>query len=228
MGPRVDTDRVWALQIIEGASVELPVEIYVSHEVALREARRWAWTIAGHGEIQIDRPSVESWRVGMRDVRLVACAVTNFDPNREWWVGSHWTGDGYADAEAELLPGRAAARSWTLRPPDDGSLVSHAEYAWSVVASFAQGNELSHSISTLAKVVMGPDVVGSPPLVEYRVDLTGTFVQGFNASLFAPPGLTRQALEEVIEGSWGEFSAGSHVLLESSWELESYVELPPS
>lgn len=150
-----------------------------------------------------------------------------FDPDAEWWVGLHSTNDGYTDPMAILLLGRAAARSWTLEPPDGETLNSHVEHAWSE-ASFSRGRERSDSFSVLAKVVMGRDFDVPRSLTEYRVEVTGTFVQGFSTSVFAPPGLSRRALEELIEASWGELSSGSHGLLESSWALESYAELPPS
>jgi hypothetical protein len=155
MSSSVDADRVWVLLITEGTTIDLPVEIYVSRSAAVREAERWAWTFAGHGEIHIDRPSFNHWRVGIRDVRLVAYLVNAFDPDAEWWVGSHSTNDGYIDPLAVLLLGRAAARSWTLEPPEGETLTSHVEHAWSVGASFARGKERSDSLSVLAKVVMG-------------------------------------------------------------------------
>jgi hypothetical protein len=225
--PQASNDtQTWALLITDGTLIEFPIEIYTSHSSGIREAERWAWILAGSGEIRIDRPCPDRWQVGVRDVRLVPCGRYDFNPDSEWWIGVHWTVDGYPDPEAKLLAGRETARSWVLEEPIGEVLVSSHEQEWSMSATFSRGVEASHSTASLAKVVTGPSGVESPPRAEYQVELTGTFVQGISSTIVAQPGLSRADIEELVERNWAELSAESHVLLESSWELERYEELP--
>jgi hypothetical protein len=217
--------KTWALLITDGTLIEFPIEIYTSRSSGTREAERWAWILAGSGEIQIDRPFQDRWQVGVRDVRLVPCGRHDFNPDSEW-IGVHWTADGYPDPEAKLLAGREMARSWVLEEPIGEELVSWHEQEWSVSATFSRGVEASHSTASLAKVVSGPSRVTSPPRAQYQIELTGTFVQGISSTIVAQPGLSRVDIEELVERNWAELSAESHVLLESSWQLERYEELP--
>jgi hypothetical protein len=60
----------------------------------------------------------------------------------------------------------------------------------------------------------------------YRVELIGEFSFIINETVHAAPGATRQQLEETIEDNWWWISGSTDVLLESSWELENFEELP--
>jgi hypothetical protein len=217
---------VWVLIITDGTVVEFPIEIYTSHSAGVREAERWAWTLAGQGEIQIDRPFTDRWTVGVRDVRLVGSEAGRFSIDEEWWVGTHWTADGYPDPEAHLLNGRSAATAWVLQEPSSQRLNSSEEREWSIAATFGQGDDESISIASLAKVIVGSSNVARSPTAEYQVELTGTFVQAIRSSIFGPAGLPRDGIERLVEEKWSELSAEGHVLLESSWELDDYRELP--
>ena len=60
----------------------------------------------------------------------------------------------------------------------------------------------------------------------YRVELTACFTFSIEETILGPAGLTRIELEEVIDREWWWLSGSTRVLLESSWELESFEELP--
>ena len=215
---------MWVLLITDGTVVEFPPEIYLNHAYAATEAERWAWVLAGGGEMAIRRPFEGRWEVGVRDVRLVECRPKLFELAEAWWVGVHWTEDGYPDPEAKLLKGRDAAVTWTQEAPA-GLQLSSTQLSESVVSSsFGEGMELS--VAHRAKVVVGHDVE-LPPAVEYEVELIGTFVQGIRGAVQGPPGITRYQIEKLIEENWAELSAETEVLLDSSWELEGYHQVRP-
>jgi hypothetical protein len=61
---------------------------------------------------------------------------------------------------------------------------------------------------------------------EYHFELTACMTFTVAESLAGPAGLSRAALEELIEENWSWISGSMDVLLESDWELESFEELP--
>ena len=94
--------------------------------------------------------------------------------------------------------------------------------AAAISATYGVGDRESYSVAHLAKVVAGGEQ--RPADVTYNVELTGTFVQLINGQVCGPPGLSRQDIEVLVERDWADLSAESHVLLESSWELEGFRE----
>jgi hypothetical protein len=214
---------VWVLLITDGTVVEFPVEVYVNRDQAQRESQGWASALSDILHQTIERPFEGRWEVGGLAVRLVECSVDSFHQGDEWWVGTHSTADGYPEPEALLLPGRSAARDWVLLKPGDLPLMAFDDGAAAISATFGVGDRESYSVAHLAKVV----AVGEQRLadVTYDVELTGTFVQLINGQVFGPPGLSREDVEVLVERDWAELSAESHVLLESSWELEDYREV---
>ena len=91
-----------------------------------------------------------------------------------------------------------------------------------ISATYGAGDRESFSVAHLAKVVA---VAEERPLdVTYDVEITGTFVQLIKGQVSGPPGLSRQDIEVLVERDWAELSAESHVLLESSWELDGFRE----
>jgi hypothetical protein len=91
-----------------------------------------------------------------------------------------------------------------------------------ISAAYGVGDLESFSVAHLAKVVGTGRT--RPTDVTYDVEITGTFVQLINAQVFGPPGLSREAIDALIEQNWAELSAEAHVLLESSWELDDFRE----
>jgi hypothetical protein len=61
---------------------------------------------------------------------------------------------------------------------------------------------------------------------EYEVELTAQFTVTISETVEGLPGLSREQVEDLIEGNWWWVSGGTDVLLESSWELESFEERP--
>jgi hypothetical protein len=217
---------VWALIITDGTIVEFSVEVYVDGDRAQRESERWASALSDIVHQTIVRPFEGRWEVGGLDVRLVKCTVDSFNQDDEWWVGTHWTADGYPEPEALLLPGRPAARDWVLVQPGDLPVMSFDDGREAISAAYGVGDGESFSVAHLAKVI------GTgrrhPTDVTYDVEITGTFVQLINGQVFGPPGLSQEAIERLIEDDWAQLSAEAHVLLESSWTLESYRVQHPS
>ena len=208
--------------ITDGTVVEFPVEVYINGDRAQREAERWASALSDIVHETIQRPFDGRWEVGGLDVRLVECTVDSFHPNEEWWVGTHWTADGYPEPEALLLPGRSAARDWVLLPPGDLVLMGFEDEGAAISATYGVGDREAYSVAHFAKVVA---VAEERPLdVTYDVEITGTFVQLIKGQVSGPPGLSRQDIEVLVERDWAELSAESHVLLESSWELDGFRE----
>ena len=66
----------------------------------------------------------------------------------------------------------------------------------------------------------------STATVGYQVELVGTFVQSINGLVYGPPGLDWEGIQELVEREWADLSAETDVLLESSWELEGFRQIP--
>lgn len=64
--------------------------------------------------------------------------------------------------------------------------------------------------------------------VEYRIELSATFIMEIHSAVWGPPGLDRSAIEDIIERNWVFISADKNVLQESSWELLDYSEIRTS
>jgi hypothetical protein len=216
--------RLWALMITHGTMVEYPPELYLTESVGVRESRRWAWILAGHGEMAVANPFEGRWEVGTRDVRLVECSCEHDTQMSDCWVGTHWTSDGYPEPEALVLPGRRQAYRWVTEPEGARSPRDIEEREWSISATFGSGDHEAYSVALRAKVVLD-DSRRVQMNVDYEVEITGTFVQTVRGSVSGPPGLGRRAIEERIEERWGELSAAPELLLESSWELESFHQV---
>jgi hypothetical protein len=60
----------------------------------------------------------------------------------------------------------------------------------------------------------------------YRVSLIACFEMTIDETLEGAAGLTREDLEELIRQNWWWLSGSTKVLLESSWVLEDFEELP--
>jgi hypothetical protein len=59
---------------------------------------------------------------------------------------------------------------------------------------------------------------------EYAVELTACFTFSISTTLEGPPGLDRDAIEDMIEADWQWISVETGVLLESHWELDGFEE----
>jgi hypothetical protein len=59
---------------------------------------------------------------------------------------------------------------------------------------------------------------------EYGVELTACFTFSISTTLEGPVGLSEDDIEEMIEADWLYISLDTDVLLESSWQLESFEE----
>jgi hypothetical protein len=70
------------------------------------------------------------------------------------------------------------------------------------------------------------DFVPSGRRSSYRVELIATFEMTIDEIVEGPAGLSRTFLEDVIEQNWWWLSGSTNVLLESSWILEDFEELP--
>jgi hypothetical protein len=58
----------------------------------------------------------------------------------------------------------------------------------------------------------------------YEVQLVATFMFTIGDTIEGPPGLSREQVEELVDANWWWLSASTDVLLESSWDLESFEE----
>jgi hypothetical protein len=218
--------QVSILLITDGQDIEYAPEIYSNREQAIREAEHWTWLLSAGGEFEVRHPFEGRWEVGIRDVRLVAVSADGFDPSSDWWVGVHWTTDGFPDPEGVLLEGRSAALEWVSAPIASGSTATAVqEDPWLLAATFAERGGQSMSIALRAKVISASAGLSATELVEYEVELVGTFVQSISGSVQGAPGLNRDQIEELVDRNWAILSIGTEVLLESDWELEAYREL---
>ena len=58
--------------------------------------------------------------------------------------------------------------------------------------------------------------------VEYRIEVAARFDMDIYSTVWGPPGLDRQDIEEIIERDWALISADKNILQESSWQLTSF------
>jgi hypothetical protein len=212
---------VFVVLITSGTVVEYTPELYRSRNTAADEAERWAWLLGAQHQQTVRRPFDDRWEVGDHDIRLVECDATGADPTLEWWVATHWSPDGAPDPEARLIAGREEAREWVRKEPDQLFSDLH-ETRWMISASFGRADDESYSVAHLAKACERLGAADSLELVEYEIELTGTFVQSIESRVTGPPGLSRTEIEELIDRDWAEISVDTRVLLESSWELDDF------
>ncbi len=215
---------VFVVLVTSGTVIEYVPELYRSRDLAVDEAERWTWLLGAEHQRTVRRPFDERWEVGDHDIRLVECDTRGVDPTLEWWVATHWSPDGAPDPEARLIAGRAAAREWVKEEPDQLFSVLH-ETRWMMSASFGKGDDESHSVAHLAKAFERVTAADSSELVEYEIELTGTFVQSIESRVTGPPGLSGAEIEELVDRDWAEISADTQVLLERSWELEGFHQI---
>jgi hypothetical protein len=223
-GPR---HLVFAVMVTSGTIIEYAPELYRSRALAIDEAERWASVMGEQLQRSVRRPFEGRWDVGEHDIRVVECDTAGVDPTRAWWLGTHWSSDGSPDPEAQLISGKAAAREWVEKEPGQ-PLSELRETRWTISATFGRDDNESYSVAHLAKSCERFEPVIASDLVEYDVELTGTFVQSIESRVTGPPGLSRSEIEELVDCAWAEISVDTRVLLESSWELENFVEVPPS
>ena len=221
-----DLDDTWWVLLITSGTIKLYApELYASEETARLEAERWAMSLSDREGQGIQIPFENRWEIGDDSVRLVPVPrESSASLGGSWWVGTHWTKDGYPEPEATLLLGRTQARSWVLESPPGEELTSFHDGRWALSAEFG-GIEGSISSADLAKCIPTQARV-SRATVAYELELTATFVQLINSRILGQAGLTRSGIEELIDGAWGHLAAETGILLESSWELNSFSELP--
>jgi hypothetical protein len=206
----------WVVLVTRGTTVAFPPELYREREYAIREAKRWAWTLAGEGWIPVTCPFTGRWEAGDYDVRLELLPLPEPLGAEEIWVCTHWSPEG--SPEFHLVGDRSRAADWVRESPVDEYFESFTESAWQLVATFRSGDDESYSVAHLAKHP------GSIELhfVEYEVELEVTFVHEVRGVVTGPPGLDREGIVELVERDFISLSANPDVLLESRWKLIGY------
>ncbi|HET9672037.1 MAG TPA: hypothetical protein VFQ40_04230 [Actinomycetota bacterium] len=131
---------MWIVFVTDGVVIEYAPEAYPTRDLAVDEARRWAWILSGMGWLPIEEPFPDRWSVGDRDVRLVPVTGEGM------WVGTFWTWDGYPDPEAILFRGRDEARAWATSSLGDLKPSPMSENDWSVVATFERHGEEAYAV----------------------------------------------------------------------------------
>lgn len=207
----------WVVLVTRGTAVAFPPELYLDREPAIREAKRWAWTLAGEGQLRVTCPFPGRWEVGDSDVRLEELRLPTAPGAQEIWVCAHWSPEG--SPEFNLVGGRWRAAAWVREPPADEGFEGFAESAWQLAATFRSGDDESYSVAYPAKHAGG---LARQPSVDYEVELEVTFVHEVRGTVMGPPGLDRAGIEELVERDFLSLSANPDVLLESSWELIGY------
>jgi len=218
----------WVVMVTDGTVVAFPPEIYESRELAFSEAERWRQTVSGPCEDQRELHDAPPWHVGDFTVRLIEVSASPAEPNF-LWVGTYWTADGYPDPEALLLRDRAAARAWVLDPPAGfEQAIDTNESEWFVGSTYLDRGEETYAVAHRAKQVRTHLVNVVPPvppgLARYDVEVAVSRLQRIEASVLGPPGLSRDGVEDLVQGSW---AAISHQVTEDNvvtWELEGYVD----
>jgi hypothetical protein len=142
----------WALLITDGTVVEFAPELYSSRNIAVDEARRWAWLLSAEGGVEITEPFDGRIRVGIRDVRIVEIGTPD-QKVVEPWVGSFWSTSGYPDPEAVMLSGFAQAREWVTSPIRGLTPVTVGSTPWHIGATFVIRGEEAYAVAQKAKVI---------------------------------------------------------------------------
>jgi hypothetical protein len=146
-------EHAWALLVTDGTILEFPPELYLDHLLAVREARRWAESLAMGDPRTVRQPFEGRWEVGHRDIRLAEVDIPRPWPGRHPWVGTHWTSDGYPDPEATLLAGRDQAKRWVESPLRGISPHDLSDQGYELVAVFQSGEDEEYSRATRLKQV---------------------------------------------------------------------------
>lgn len=146
-------EHAWALLVTDGTVLEFPPELYFDHLLAVREARRWAESLAMGDPRAVRQPFEGRWEVGHRDIRVAEVDIPTPWPGRHPWVGTHWTSDGYPDPEATLLAGRDQAKRWVESPLRGLSPHDISDQGYELVAVFQSGEDEEYSRATRLKQV---------------------------------------------------------------------------
>lgn len=221
---------LWVVMVTDGTVVAFPPEIYGSLEVAVSEAERWKQTLSERCGGQAESRGGPPWQVGDFTIRLIERSAYASDTftSTSTWVGTYWTADGYPDPEVELLPNRAAALAWVQDPPVGFErAVDTEESEWSVVSTYLDRGEETYAVAHRAKLVqtllIDPAPSPSAALVRYEVEVAVSRLQRIETSFLGPPGLSRNAVEDLVEENWAAIAG--HVTEDNvvTWELESYA-----
>jgi hypothetical protein len=220
----IDHMQVWLLIVTDGLAIEFPPEIYLSEREANRGGEFWSWVLSGPDRSEVDLPFPGRWQVGFRDIRLSTCEVDDLDVGVGWWAGIHWTSHGFPDPEGVVLRGRDDARAWCIAPLDGDPPDSVRESDWMIEAEFPGHDVPETSVVARAKVVRFASTEDrGAASARYVVQLTATFVHNIQTTIKGSPGLEQEEIERLIAADWPNISQETGVLLESSWELESFV-----
>jgi hypothetical protein len=125
---------VWILVITCRARVRFAPEIYLQHDRAVIEARRWASELLNREPARSPLPG--RWVAGEFEVRTVPRLASM---NRgEIWIGTLWDEHGRAEEEAVPLASRKGAQNWLDGLP--GRKSAGSEFSpWRVSESVADG-----------------------------------------------------------------------------------------
>ena len=219
---------LWVLMITEGTVLAFPPEIYETDNHAMREAARWRQTVSKPGHGLPDPDDGPPWDVGDFMVRLIKLSVAPVDFD-DSWVASYWTTDGYPDPEAVLLADRAAALEWVMEPPAGfGPPIETFQSELFVASTYLDRGEEAYAVAHVAKRIRtsSRDAACAPPpeQVRYEIEVAVSRLQRVEASLFGFSGLTREGVEDLVEGNWNslvDLVVDDHVI---SWNVESFVE----
>jgi hypothetical protein len=149
------SQRVWVVLVTDGTVLESAPELYVDRHLAMRFADNWAWFLSARGEFRVDRPFEDLIRVGQWDIRVIETALPA--NRREFWVGMHWTEDGYPDPEAVVFGDRESAVGWATAPISGIIPTELQQSVWHAAAKFSRrSSEVAHSVVYLAKAVGVP------------------------------------------------------------------------
>ncbi len=143
----------WIVLVTDGTVLEFAPELFVDEELAVREARPWAFALSMGDSRAITHPFEDRWEVGPRDIRVAVVEIPSDWGSGEPWVGTHWTRDGYPDPEAHLLEGWPAARAWAESAHRKQRATSVHDNGDEFVAVFGTGDREEYSRVTRLKEV---------------------------------------------------------------------------
>jgi hypothetical protein len=160
-------------------------------------------------------------------------AVHEMAPNDEMWVGAAFGSDGAIVEGPVIALSQGMARGWvTSRGKDDPRRRGAEKPGEDPTCRFVLGGRKYFATTTRAKVIAPFASVITADLPEvvqpsrYDVDIVATYTHVFETSIVAEAGLTREGIESRIDESFPHLGAHRGMLVDLSWQLESFDERP--
>jgi hypothetical protein len=229
--------RLWVLAISDRQGFKFPPEVYRSRQQAIPSLALWIKGLSRdrknlHEALAAD-DQVHAIRVGNVYCAVVPALVDDVAPHDELWIGGVFSAAGLLVDGPTIHRHQGQARGWvTSQGSGDPKAQTAEKPGDDTTCVFKKGSRRLLSTATRAKVVAPYASIVTADLPEivqpstYTVEIAATYTHAIETSFEALPGLTREAIESRIDEEFPHLGAQRGMLIDLSWDLESFEERP--